>query len=254
MAEFTVLQSSASGSSLSFIAVTPSNSTITVGATQQFKATGTFQDGSTQDVTSQVTWTSSNTAATITTSGLVTGQNVGGATIVATSGTVSGSIATSISAANPASLIAVPKLNWSLVYTDSQETQCENGAAANGFDASAATIWHTQYCSGVSQYPHEIQIDLGTGNPVTGFRYLPRQDGGAHGRIGQYEFYATNDLSNWGTPLATGSFVNDATEKQVLFAPNTYRYIRLRALTEASGGPWTSMAELTVLQSSTGGN
>src|ERR1035437_10237879 len=154
----------------------------------------------------------------------------------------------SVSSAIPTSLTAVSKTNWKLAYVDSQETQCESGAAGNGFDASASTIWHTQYCPGVAQLPHEIQIDMGTGNLITGFRYLPRQDGGTHGRIGQYEFYATNDLSNWGTPLATGSFANDATEKQVLFAAGTYRYIRLRALTEASGGPWTSMAELTALQ------
>ena len=149
-------------------------------------------------------------------------------------------------------LVAVPKSNWKLAYVDSQETQCENGAAVNSFDASAATIWHTQYCPSVAQLPHEIQIDMGAGYLINGFRYLPRQDGGVNGRIGQYEFYATNDLSNWGTPLATGSFANDATEKQILFSPNTYRYIRLRALTEANGGVWTSMAELTVLQFSAG--
>src|ERR1035437_9097788 len=144
----------------------------------------------------------------------------------------------------------VPKTNWKLAFVDSQETQCENGAAVNSFDASAATIWHTQYCTSVAQLPHEIQIDMGTAYIINGFRYLPRQDGGSNGRIGQYEFYATNDLSNWGTPLATGSFANDAIEKQVLFASNVYRYIRLRALTEASGGPWTSAADLNVLQSS----
>src|ERR1022692_4616429 len=136
----------------------------------------------------------------------------------------------------------VPKTNWNLAYVDSQETQCENGAAVNSFDASAATIWHTQYCPSVAELPHEIQIDMGTAYIINGFRYLPRQDGGKNGRIGQYEFYATNDLSNWGTPLATGSFANDATEKQVLFASSIYRYVRLRALTEANGGPWTSMA------------
>src|ERR1019366_6502015 len=31
----------------------------------------------------------------------------------------------------------VPKTNWNLAYVDSQETQCENGAAVNSFDASA---------------------------------------------------------------------------------------------------------------------
>ena len=148
------------------------------------------------------------------------------------------------------SLTAVPKTNWTLAFVDSQETQCENGAAVNSFDASAATIWHTQYCTSVAQLPHEIQIDMGTAYIINGFRYLPRQDGGRNGRIGQYEFYATNNLLNWGTPLATGSFANDATEKQISFGSNVYRYIRLRALTEANGGPWTSAADLNVLQSS----
>ena len=103
------------------------------------------------------------------------------------------------------SSILVPKTNWNLAYVDSQETQCENGAAVNSFDASAATIWHTQYCTSVAQLPHEIQIDMGTAYIINGFRYLPRQDGGRNGRIGQYEFYATNNLLNWGTPLATGN-------------------------------------------------
>jgi hypothetical protein len=160
----------------------------------------------------------------------------------------SSSSSTSVAPTTSASLTAVSKANWKLAYVDSQETQCENGAAVNAFDSSASTIWHTQYCPSVAQFPHEIQIDMGAGNLISGFRYLARQDGGTHGRIGQYEFYATNDLSNWGAPVATGTFANDATEKQALFAPNTYRYIRLRALTEANGGPWVSMAELTVLQ------
>jgi hypothetical protein len=76
---------------------------------------------------------------------------------------------------------------------------------------------------------------------------LPRQDGEVNGRIGQYEFYATNKLPNWGPALATGTFANNATEKQVLFTTNTYRYIRLRALTEANGRQFTSMAEISVL-------
>ncbi len=163
--------------------------------------------------------------------------------IGASDGTTTRTEAVSLTISNP-----VPKTNWKLVYADSQETQCENGLAVNGFDANAATIWHSQYCPNTVQLPHEIQIDMGTGYLINGFRYLPRQDAGTHGRIGQYEFYATNNLSNWGTPLATGIFVNDNTEKEVLFSQNTYRYIRLRALTEASGGPWTSMAELTTLQ------
>src|SRR5208283_414683 len=43
-----------------------------VGSTQQFSATGDYADGSTGNITSQVTWTSSNpAAATISSSGLL---------------------------------------------------------------------------------------------------------------------------------------------------------------------------------------
>src|SRR5439155_747331 len=53
------------------IAVTPANPAIPKGTTQQFSATGTYSDASTQDLTSSVTWASSNTAAaTISAGGL----------------------------------------------------------------------------------------------------------------------------------------------------------------------------------------
>ena len=41
------------------IAVTPANSTIPKHGTAQFTATGTFSDSSTQDLTTQVSWSSS---------------------------------------------------------------------------------------------------------------------------------------------------------------------------------------------------
>ena len=77
---------------LSSIAVTPTNPTVLVGAGQQFTATGTYSDTSTQNLSSQVTWTSSNTAsATINASGLATGVSVGTTTISAALTGVTGS-------------------------------------------------------------------------------------------------------------------------------------------------------------------
>lgn len=70
---------------LESIAVTPETASIAVGSTQQFTATGTYSGGSTADLTTQVTWTSSDTTvATINASGLATGVAVGEATITAT--------------------------------------------------------------------------------------------------------------------------------------------------------------------------
>ncbi len=148
----------------------------------------------------------------------------------------------------------IPQTNWSLLYVDSEELIGENGAATNAFDGNTSTLWHTKWFNGSTPLPHEIQIDLGATYDVSGFRYLPRQDGGVNGRIGQYEFYVSTDGINWGTAVATGTFANSVTEKEVLFAQTTAQYIRLRALTEVNGNPWTSMAEISVLGSLSSGN
>jgi len=60
---------------LVYIDVEPSSSTnsMAVGSTQQFTATGTYWDGSTQNITNQVTWTSDTPAViTVNSSGLAT--------------------------------------------------------------------------------------------------------------------------------------------------------------------------------------
>ena len=79
------------------IAVTPATAGIPVGATQQFIATGTYTVGPTQDLTSSVTWTSSNTA-------VATISNAAGFNGLATALTVGGPI--TITATDPATLIA----------------------------------------------------------------------------------------------------------------------------------------------------
>ncbi len=91
------------------IAVTPANSSIPLGVLQQFTATGTFSDTTTQDITNTVTWASSaNGIASITVSGLANGVSLGTATISATSGAVSGNTSLTVNAANLASLAITP--------------------------------------------------------------------------------------------------------------------------------------------------
>ena len=77
------------------IAITPTNPSIVKDTNQQFIATGTFSDNTTQDITTTVTWNSSDTSvATISnasgSNGLVTSLATGSTTITATSGSVSG--------------------------------------------------------------------------------------------------------------------------------------------------------------------
>jgi chitodextrinase len=75
---------------LTSIAISPSSASVLQGSTQQFAATGTYSDGSTQSVTASALWTSSNTSvATIGAStGSATGVNSGTSQITASVGTV----------------------------------------------------------------------------------------------------------------------------------------------------------------------
>jgi N-acetylneuraminic acid mutarotase len=94
---------------LSSISVTPVSPAIARGTTQQFTATGIYSDNTTQDLTSVVSWASSNnTLATITALGLATGLNVGSVTITATSGGASGSTTLIITGAALTGLTITP--------------------------------------------------------------------------------------------------------------------------------------------------
>jgi uncharacterized protein YjdB len=91
------------------ISVTPASVSIPLGTLQQFTATGTFSDQTTQDITGSVTWSSSNNSiASITVSGLATARNLGAITITATSGSVSGTASATVNAANLSSLSIIP--------------------------------------------------------------------------------------------------------------------------------------------------
>ena len=76
---------------LTKIVVMPSNPSVETGNTRQFTATGTYSDGSTEELTSQLNWTSDNTSVATISSGLATGRSVGSAMITATLGDTSGS-------------------------------------------------------------------------------------------------------------------------------------------------------------------
>jgi uncharacterized protein YjdB len=86
-------------SGLVSISVTPSTATVLPGATLQYTATGTFQGGTTQNISSSVTWTSSKTAvATVSSAGLATGVGTGTSTLTASSGSISGTATVTVPA------------------------------------------------------------------------------------------------------------------------------------------------------------
>ena len=102
------------------IAVTPVNSSIAAGNQQQFSATGTYSDGSHQDLTSSATWTSSApSVATIATGGLATALAVGSTTIQGAAGSIYGSTSLTVTAGvvvdavGPGNMVVnIPAMSW----------------------------------------------------------------------------------------------------------------------------------------------
>jgi uncharacterized protein YjdB len=94
---------------LTSINVTPVSALIPLGTVQQFTATGTFSDTTTQDITGTVAWTSvPPSVASITVSGLATGKDLGSVTITAASGTISNSVSATVNAADLSSIAVLP--------------------------------------------------------------------------------------------------------------------------------------------------
>lgn len=135
--------------SLKSIVVTPGNAAVAAGLAQQFKATGTYSDGTTSNITGSVTWTSATTSvATIDASGLATSKTQGTSVITATSGSISGSETLTVNSpaltsinltATTIQLGTTAQIKATGVYTDKSTQDLTDSAtwdAANGYVAS----------------------------------------------------------------------------------------------------------------------
>ena len=144
------------------IEVTPTNPSIAKGTTQQFIATGTFSDNTTQDMTSTVTWSSSNIGvSTINNAGLAASTGTGSATIAATSGSVSGSATLTVTAAVLVSLAVTPPnpsvakgTNQQFIatgtFSDNTTQNLTTAALWSSSDASVADISNTAGSNGLT--------------------------------------------------------------------------------------------------------
>ena len=138
--------------SVSALQVIPAVTTIALGTKSQLQAIATFADGSTQDVSSQVQWSSNDPfIAGVDSLGLVTGSGIGQATVTATLGaisrsatlTVTNAIATALQVIPPtASLPKGAKLQFQAIatFSDNSSQDVTNQVNWNSSDISVATI------------------------------------------------------------------------------------------------------------------
>ncbi len=124
------------------ITVSPAQASLPIGETQQLTATGNFSDGSTQNLTQLVIWSSStSTIASVDASGMAVANALGSATITASSGSMTGSAAMTVTPAVVVSLSIVPS-PVSMVLENSKQLQAQatwsDGTSQN---VTAATSW-----------------------------------------------------------------------------------------------------------------
>jgi hypothetical protein len=134
------------------IAVTPAIPTIPLGTNEQFTATGTYTDGSTQNITSTVQWSSDTaTVATIgnaaPTQGLGSSVGEGTATITATSGSVSGSTTLTVSTAGLVSLAVTPATPSIALGTSEQFTATGTFTDGSTQDMTSTATWSSDTVS-----------------------------------------------------------------------------------------------------------
>lgn len=129
--------------------------------------------------------------------------------------------------------------------------------AADGSDISAltdkddATLWTAPAGS------REITIDLGKTEDVSGFVYIPRQDGKTDGMAFHYKFFTSMDGKNWAEAKTPGEFsniVNNPIPQRVyLGSPVKARFVKLEVSDNATGDNGLTAAAFRVLVPQTGG-
>ena len=176
-------KSQGSGRTLVSITVTTASSATSVatGATLQFSAQGKFSDGSVSDVSSQVAWKSSDTTMGIMNSaGVLTGVKTGSITVTATEGTISGSMAITVTQASLVSIAitgngslaagASEPLYAQGTYTDGSTQLITSQVAWKSLDTSIATISSTGMLTSLKAGTVTITASMGsvsgTGNVI----------------------------------------------------------------------------------------
>jgi 6-phosphogluconolactonase (cycloisomerase 2 family) len=233
------------------IAVTPANPSIPAGLTVPFTATGTYSDGSTQNLTTSATWTSTNLGvATISnagpTSGTATGVTAGSSSITATLGNIASvPITLTVTAAQLVS-IAVTPTNPTIVngateqfiatgtYTDTTTKVLTTAVTWASGTTTVANISNVAGPPSTQGLATAVAVGTtvitatfaGTGTPISGsttltvisaFAYAPNYGSGT---VSEYSVGPTGALTQIGT-VAAGQYAF-----AIGITPtNTYAYV-----------------------------
>lgn len=160
--------------SLVSITITPANPALLLGTLQQFTATGTYSDHSSQDITGSVTWSSSDiSVVSIAGGGLATALTLGSVTISATSGSVTGTTTVNVQSAVLSSITVRPvkkkiapftsqQFQAIGTYTDGSTHNVTGQVSWTSSDTAVATIGGSGRAKALTQGSTTITATLGS--------------------------------------------------------------------------------------------
>lgn len=130
------------------------------------------------------------------------------------------------------------------VTADSEST---TNPAVYALDGDPATFWHTPWRQAVPPHPHWLMLEFKEPLRLTGLQYLPRQDR-SNGWIKDYRVEVSADGQQW-RQVGAGTFEASKRLETVAFSePVKALFLRLTATSESQGQPFSSVAELMVME------
>lgn len=143
---------------LQSISISATSASILAGSSDQFSAVGTFSDGSTQNLTNSVAWTSSNPAvATVSGAGLATGVAFGSSNITAAQNGITSNVfaltVTAVTGTLQSITVSAPKSSLAM---GSSETLTATGTFSDGTTQNL-----TNSASWVSSSPAVVSVGTG---------------------------------------------------------------------------------------------
>jgi uncharacterized protein YjdB len=151
---------------LSSIIVTPSNPSIAKDSTRQFTATGAYTDGTSDDITTSVVWSSGDiVVATVNSAGLANGLAEGTSLITATLNAVSGSTTLTITSATLSSIAVTPVAQSIAKGLTKQYVATGTYSDSTTLDITTSVIWSSSDILVATMNPNE-QLDSGLANGV----------------------------------------------------------------------------------------
>jgi uncharacterized protein YjdB len=149
---------------LQSITVTPATPKLAVSTQLQFTATGNFDDGSTQPLTS-LTWSSSNpTLMSVDVNGVATGVSAGSAIITATSGSISGTTNVTITSATVTSIAVTPAASSMPIGALEQFTATATLSDNTTQDVSLFALWSSSKAATATITNHGLATSVANGS------------------------------------------------------------------------------------------